>query len=79
MHLPKPPKYTPKGLRELQAKSGLTNKAFADALGCTQRTWEVWKLGRTKRKPNTLQLRAISHLAREIESELERMRGPVND
>lgn len=77
MHLPKPPKYTPKALRELQAKSGLTNKAFADALGCTQRTWEVWKLGRTKRKPNTLQLRAISHLEREIVDALESMKCPA--
>lgn len=75
--LPQPPKYTPKALRELQAKSRRTNAAFALALGCTQRTWEVWKLGRTKRKPSLLQRRAIAQLEAEINRELESMSCPA--
>jgi len=48
----------------MQAKSGQTNAAFADGLGVTARTWEVWKFGhRTIKK---VYHRAIADYEREI-------------
>lgn len=59
-----PPDYTPEQLQAMQSKSGQTNAVFADGLGVTSRTWEVWKFG--KRPIKKVYRRAIADYEREL-------------
>lgn len=72
-----PPEYTPQELKGLQKRTGLTNKAFAEALGVTQRTWENMKFNKQKRPLPLIKRRALANLETSISDTVEYATGKM--